>query len=75
MAKLGNFEAPTGAKGNIFDVGDWGSMILGSVVLLVTFGIGEHFASKITGKVPGTQITQPWQTPAPISNAPQKITL
>jgi hypothetical protein len=75
LAKLGSFEAPTGAKGNIFDIGDWGSMILGTVMLLVTFGIGEHFANKITGKVPGASISNPFPPQAPISTAPQKITL
>lgn len=75
MAKLGNFEAPTGAKGNIFDIGDWGSMILGTVMLLVTFGIGEHFASKVTGKVHSAQITNPFPAPVPVSNTQQKITL
>jgi hypothetical protein len=75
LAKLGSFETPTGAKGSIFDIGDWGSLILGSMMLLVTFGIGEHFANKITGKVPSATVTQPWATPAPLSNTPQKITL
>lgn len=74
MAKLGNFEAPTGAKGNIFDIGDWGSMVLGSMMLLITFGIGQHFAQKVTGRVPGATIEQPW-TPAVVNNTPAKITL
>lgn len=75
MAKLGNFEAPTGAKGNVFNIGDWGSMILGTVMLLVTFGIGEHFASKVTGRVHSAQITNPFPAPTPVSTAPTKITL
>lgn len=75
MAKLGNFESPTGAKGNVFDIGDWGSMILGTVMLLVTFGIGEHFANKLTGKVPAASISNPFPPQVPVSTAPQKITL
>ncbi|MDP4170146.1 MAG: hypothetical protein Q8906_06005 [Bacillota bacterium] len=76
MAKLGNFEAPTGSKGNIFNVGDWGSMILGSFMLLFTFGIGQAFFQKVTGKyVHSAQIEQPWTTPTPIAATPQKITL
>jgi hypothetical protein len=75
LAKLGQFESPTGAKGNVFDISDWGSMILGSFMLLLTFGIGQAFAQKVTGKVTSAQIEQPWSTPAPISNAPAKITL
>lgn len=75
MAKLGNFEAPTGAKGNVFDIGDWGSMILGTFMLLVTFGIGEHFYSKVSGRVPGSSISNPFPAQVPVSNTPQKITL
>lgn len=74
MAKLGNFETPTGAKGNVFEIGSWGSLILGSMIMILTFGIGEHFAARIQGKVPTTQVTQPWQTPV-VNNTPQKITL
>jgi hypothetical protein len=76
LAKLGNFESPTGAKGNITNVGDWGSMILGSFMLLITFGIGQAFAQKVTGKaLHSAQIEQPWSTPTPIAATPQKITL
>jgi hypothetical protein len=75
MAKLGNFETPAGNKGNIFEISSWGGMILGAMVMILTFGIGEHFAKAIQGRVPATQVTQPWNTPAPVSNAPQKITL
>lgn len=75
LAKLGNFETPAGGKGNLFDIGSWGGMILGSMVMILTFGIGEHIASRIQGRVPATQVTQPWQSvPAP-QIGQQKITL
>lgn len=75
MAKLGEFKTPAGGSGNVFEIGSWGSMILGSMVMILTFGIGEHLASRVQGRVPSTQVTQPWQSPAPVSNIPQKITL
>lgn len=75
MAKLGNFESPSGAKGNVFDIGDWGSMILGAFMLLFTFGIGEHFYQKVTGRVHSAQITNPFPAPTPVSTTPTKITL
>jgi hypothetical protein len=75
LAKLGTFESPTGAKGNVFNISDWGSMILGSFMLLITFGIGQAFAQRISGKIPGSSIEQPWTTPTPVATTPQKITL
>lgn len=76
MAKLTDFQTPTGAKGNLFSPGDWGSLILGSAVLFLTVGVGQHIAGKVQGRVPDTQINNPFPPQAPVAApAPQKITL
>lgn len=62
MAKLGQFQTPTGAKGNIFSLDSWVSMIVGAVVLIVTFAIGQDLAKKIGGVAPvDTTVDRPWK--------------
>lgn len=62
--KLTDFTTPTGISGNLFDISSWISLILGTVVLLATFGIGQNLASKVNGKGPiDTEIEQPWKSP------------
>lgn len=66
MAKLGTFKTPTGATGSIFNIGDWVSMIIGAVVLIVTFAVGQDLAKKIGGVAPvDTQIDRPWNEEHP----------
>jgi hypothetical protein len=75
MAKLTDFQTPTGAKGNILHPSDWLSLIVGSAVLFLTVGVGQHLANKVGSRVPDTSINQPWQSaPAPAPTN-QKITL
>lgn len=50
MKNLTDFQTPTGAKGNILSVSSWLSMILGTVMLFVTLGIGQNIARKVDGK-------------------------
>lgn len=52
MKKLGDFQTPTGAKGNIFNITDVGGLILGAVVLIFTFAMGQNLAGKLSGKAP-----------------------
>lgn len=75
--KLGDFQTPTGASGNIFNISDWASLIVGAIVLIITFATGQHLANKMGGKLPGvdTQIEQPWVSPVPVAQGKQKITL
>lgn len=47
MAKLGDFNTPTNSKGNVFDIMDWLSAILGAFFLLMTFGIGQKVYNKV----------------------------
>lgn len=77
IKSLGDFTTPTGTRGNVFSIESWGSMILGTVVLIVTFSMGQHFADKLQNKMPRADLTpeQPWKSPAPVSAAKQKITL
>lgn len=66
MAKLGDFKTPTGASGNLFDINSWIGLILGTIVLFVTFGLGQKVAQNLNGKAGGfldTSIEQPWKTP------------
>lgn len=71
MAKLGEFQTPTGAKGSIFNVSDWFSLILGAVVLLITFALGQNFTQKLGSKLPvDTTVDQPWKSnPVILQNA------
>jgi hypothetical protein len=64
MAKLTDFKTPTGTTGNLFNPMDWLQLILGVIVLLATFGIGQNLANKLNGKGPfDTEIEQPWKSP------------
>lgn len=64
MAKLGTFQTPTGAKGSIFSPSDWLSLVVGAVVLIVTFAVGQDLAKKLGGVAPvDTTIDRPWKTP------------
>lgn len=56
-AKLANFTTPTGVQGNLFDLGSIWSLVLGSVVLLATFAMGQNVARAVTGKVPAIDTT------------------
>lgn len=67
MAKLTDFQTPTGAKGNILSVSSWVSMILGTVMLFVTLGIGQNLARKVDGKGPiDSSVEYPFSTGAPV---------
>lgn len=65
MAKLTDFTTPTGVKGNLFDLQSIWGLILGTVVLLATFAMGQNVANKVSGKVPlvDTQIEKPYRDP------------
>jgi hypothetical protein len=66
VAKITDFKTPTGASGNLFDITSWTSMILGTVVLLATFGIGQNIASKLNGKGPfDTDLEPVFKNPLP----------
>ena len=77
MAKLGNFQTPTGASGNVFNPGDWLGLIMGAIVLIVTFAAGQNLAGKLGSKLPiDTTVDQPWQSPiVPKPNDRQKVVL
>lgn len=64
MAKLGDFKTPTGASGNILNPMDWLAFIVGAMVLIITFAMGQNFAQKLGAKVPGldSTIEQPWKS-------------
>lgn len=73
MAKLTDFTTPTGAKGNILDPTSWFSMILGSLVLIVTFALGQNLVQKVGSKVPfDTTIDPLVKTPMAASSAPSR---
>lgn len=64
MAKLGDFKTPTGGSGNVLNPMDWVAYIVGAMVLIITFAMGQNFANKLGGRIPGvdSQIEQPWQS-------------
>lgn len=64
MAKLGNFKTPTGATGNIFSLGSWAELILGAMVLLLTFATGQKLVQSIpSNKVLDTSIEPVFNSP------------
>jgi hypothetical protein len=80
VAKLGNFQTPTGAKGNVFDVSSWFSLIVGAIVLILTFALGQNLANRIGASVPGvdSSIDRPWSQPQPevqANNKPTRVVL
>lgn len=63
--KLTDFQTPMGQQGNLFSLTSWTSMILGTVVLIATFGIGQSIAQKLNGKGPiDTDIEPIFKNPA-----------
>lgn len=81
MAKLGDFKTPTGGSGNVLNPMDWVAYIIGAVVLIITFAMGQNFANRLGSKIPGvdSQIEQPWQSNPVIlqsqNNGIQKVRL
>jgi hypothetical protein len=67
VAKLTEFQNPiSGKTGNLFDLGNLWQMILGVVVFMGVFAVGEKIAGSVNGKIPGVS-TQP----GPIFASPQ----
>jgi hypothetical protein len=65
--KLTKFQTPTGQTGDVLNPGSWLSMIIGAVVLILTFALGQNLANKIGASVPGvdSNIDRPWSQPKP----------
>lgn len=73
MAKLTDFKTPTGVSGNLFDVSSWLGLIVGTVVLFITFGLGQKLAQGLNGKIGiDTNIEQPWQNPMAQQTGPSR---
>ncbi len=70
--KWGDFVTQTGLKGNIFNPNDWAKMILGGVVLIITFATSQNLAKKIGGKVPYVDTDIDPITRQPIVEGPSK---
>ncbi len=70
--KWGDFVTQTGLKGNIFNPNDWVKMILGGVVLIITFAASQNLAKKIGGKVPYVDTDIDPITRQPIVEGPSK---
>lgn len=81
MAKLGEFKTPTGGSGNVLNPMDWVAYIIGAMVLIITFAMGQNFANKLGGRIPGVDasIEQPWQSQPLVlqqqNNGVQKVRL
>lgn len=76
MAKITDFETPMGTKGNILKPGTWIPLILGSLVLLVTFSAAEKAGKFVSGKVPllNSSPTYPFASNTPPPQQPQMMT-
>lgn len=73
MAKLTDFKTPTGATGNLLSPSSWLQLILGTVVLLVTFAVGQNLVQKGSQKLPfDTTIDPVVKMPSMASSAPAR---
>jgi hypothetical protein len=74
MAKLTKFQTPTGATGDVLDPSSWLSLVVGAVVLILTFALGQNLANKVGASVPGvdSKIDRPWSKPQPQMETAQK---
>jgi hypothetical protein len=76
VAKLGDFKTPTGGSGNVLNPMDWLAYIIGAVVLIITFAIGQNLANKAGSKLPiDTQVDQPWSTPQVMQSGEKRVIL
>lgn len=65
IKQFGGFTTPTGQKGNIFSISSWASMIIGVMVFLIAFAMGQNFTARLGGMVPvDTTIDPIIKTPA-----------
>jgi hypothetical protein len=53
LAKLTQFQSPLAAKGNILSPKTWFSVILGMVVLLITWALASRIFGIIRSRAPG----------------------
>lgn len=76
MAKLTDFETPTGAKGNLLNPMDLMKLVLGGVVFIFAFATAQNVAGKISGKASfiDTTIEKPYRDPV-TNNTKQKVVL
>lgn len=73
MAKLTDFVTPTGQKGNLLSPSSWVQMILGVIVFLVAFAIGQNIKEKASARLPFDTTIDPIIKQAPVvSGAPMK---
>lgn len=76
MAKLTDFETPTGVKGNLLNPTDLLKMVLGGFVMIFTFAAAQNLAGKVSSRVPAidTTIEKPYRDPQP-TNTSRKVVL
>lgn len=74
MANLGNYKTPTGQTGNIFSIKDWVGLILGGIVLLVSFSTSQNVAKAISSRVGAIDSTPayPFEKENQASQAPKR---
>lgn len=54
-----DFTTPSGTKGNLTSIGDITSMIIGVMIFLLTFGIGQKLFNKVEAVIPYDQKISP----------------
>lgn len=75
MAKMTEFQTPMGARGNLLSPSSWIQLILGAVVMIITFAVGQNITKKVGSKLPiDTQPDPFFSTPVmATSSAPSKL--
>jgi hypothetical protein len=73
MAKITDVQTPFGASGNILSPSSWLQMILGVVMFLIVFAIGQNVKDRIGSKLPiDTTIDPIIRQPVAATNSPAK---
>ena len=49
---FGKATLPTGAQANFFSPSSWANLIIGVIMFLIAFAIGQNFTSRIGGVLP-----------------------
>ena len=71
MAKLLDFQTPTGQSGNLLNPKSWLSMILGVVVFLITLALGSKLFSTVEKRTGHDfVIPNPIDNPVPVQRDP-----
>ena len=52
IKQFGEYTTPTGSKGNIFSISNWAQLIIGVMVFLVAFAMGQSLTARVGSMLP-----------------------